>query len=111
MLVRTTDISIFIYLFIYLFHLFFNASNKCFRLTNLTISFLLLLNQWHASVSFLVTLDTLDINNLIFEIFHFNRLQDMLYYYIVRSTLPISAIYYTFIIYEFEAYRFASVTM
>ena len=36
--------------------LFVKASSKCFRLTNLTIVFLLSPNQWHASMSILVTL-------------------------------------------------------
>ena len=41
-----------------------------------------------------------DINNLIFQIFAFNGLGDTLYYYVVPSTILISAIYFNFIIYQ-----------
>ena len=47
MLVRSTVIRVF---------LFFNASSECFRLTSLTIVFLLSPSRWHASTSFLVSL-------------------------------------------------------
>ena len=37
---------------------FFNASNECFRLTNLIVVVLLLPNRWDASMSVLVTLSS-----------------------------------------------------
>ena len=41
-----------------------------------------------------------DNNKIIFQIFTFNGLKDILYYYIVQSTILISVIYFNFNIYQ-----------
>ena len=91
MLVRSIEMSIF---------LFFNASNKYFRLTNLTIVFITQpIARFFVIFSHFDVYFIKDIDNFIFQIFTFNWLGDTLCYYIVPSSIMISVIYFDFIIY------------